>query len=272
MQANAQALYWGLGVNHLSKSLWFLFTFFVIAFLTLPLLLVVLFSFNASALTSLPLTGLTLGWYRTLLANQSFWPALRASLVIGAVVALCSVVIGTLAAIGLVRSRQRWAGAVMTALMAPMMIPSLIIGIALLSYFVRFLQFPLGLPTVIMSQLVIVVPFVVAIVFARLSAFDWSLVESARDLGASSWEAFMTITLPIIQPTVIGAGLMALAISLDDFIITFFTIGSGNTLPTMVWGMVRTSLDPSINAMATLLILLSIGSTALALAISKYRG
>lgn len=82
----------------------------------------------------------------------------------------------------------------------------------------------------------------------------------------------MTITLPIIQPTVIGAGLMALAISLDDFIITFFTIGSGNTLPTMVWGMVRTSLDPSINAMATLLILLSIGSTALALAISKYRG
>jgi spermidine/putrescine transport system permease protein len=84
--------------------------------------------------------------------------------------------------------------------------------------------------------------------------------------------AFFTITLPIIQPTIVGAGLIALALSLDDFVITFFTIGSGNTLPTMVWGMVRTSLDPSINAMATLLILLSIGSTALALAVSKYRG
>ena len=131
---------------------------------------------------------------------------------------------------------------------------------------------PLGIPAVILGHLVIVVPFVVAIVYARLAAFDWSLVESAQDLGASSLGAFFTITLPIIQPTIVGAGLIALALSLDDFVITFFTIGSGNTLPTMVWGMVRTSLDPSINAMATLLILLSIGSTALALAVSKYRG
>jgi spermidine/putrescine transport system permease protein len=261
-----------MGMNRLSSGLWAVFTLLVIAFLTLPLLLVILFSFNASALTSLPLTGFTLGWYRALFVNESFWPALRASLVIGAVVALSSVVIGTLAAIGLVRMSQRWAGASMTALMAPMMLPALIIGVSLLSYFVRFLKISLGLPTVILSHLVIVVPFVVAIVFARLSTFDWSLVESARDLGASSWDAFITITLPIIRPTIIGAVLIALAISLDDFVITFFTIGSGNTLPTMVWGMVRTSLDPSINAMATLLILLSIGSTALALTISRYRG
>jgi spermidine/putrescine transport system permease protein len=254
------------------KGLWMIFTALIVAFLTLPLLLVILFSFNASALTSLPLTGFTLAWYQTLLANESFWPALRASMIIAIVVALCSVVIGTLAAIGLLRIHQRWAGLAMTSLMAPMMLPALIIGVALLSYFVRFLKVPLGLPTVILSHLVIVIPFVVAIVFARLSAFDWSLVESARDLGATPRGAFFTITLPIIQPTIIGAALIALAISLDDFVITFFTIGSGNTLPTMVWGMVRTSLDPSINAMATLLILLSIGSTALALAISKYRG
>lgn len=160
----------------------------------------------------------------------------------------------------------------MTTLMAPMMLPSLIVGVALLSYFVRFLKVPLGLPTVVLSHLVIVVPFVVAIVFARLSTFDWSLVESARDLGASSWDAFFTITLPIIQPTIIGAGLIALAISLDDFVITFFTIGSGNTLPTMVWGLVRTSLDPTINALATLLIAFSIGSTVIALWLSRYRG
>jgi spermidine/putrescine transport system permease protein len=109
------------------------------------------------------------------------------------------------------------------------------------------------------------------IVHARLANFDWSAVESARDLGASPWIAFRTITLPIIQPTIVGAGLIALSLSLDDFVITFFTIGGGNTLPTLVWGMVRTSLDPTINAIATLLILLSIGSTAIALRLSRHR-
>jgi spermidine/putrescine transport system permease protein len=254
------------------RFLWLAFIAFVVLFLTLPLILVIIFSFNVSALTSLPLTGLTLDWYARLFGNESFWPALRASLVIGVTVALLSVVIGTLAAIGLARMPRRMAAIAMTSLSAPMMLPSLIIGIALLSYFVRFLKIPLGLPTVVLSHLVIVVPFVVAILHARLASFDWSLVESAQDLGASRARAFFTVTLPIVQPTIVGAGLIALALSLDDFVITFFTIGSGNTLPTMVWGMVRTTLDPSINAVATLLILLSIGSTALALSVSKYRG
>ena len=254
------------------RFLWLAFIASIVLFLTLPLILVIIFSFNVSALTSLPLTGLTLDWYARLFGNESFWPALRASLVIGVTVALLSVVIGTLAAIGLARMPRRMAAIAMTSLSAPMMLPSLIIGIALLSYFVRFLKIPLGLPTVVLSHLVIVVPFVVAILHARLASFDWSLVESAQDLGASPARAFFTVTLPIVQPTIVGAGLIALALSLDDFVITFFTIGSGNTLPTMVWGMVRTTLDPSINAVATLLILLSIGSTALALSVSKYRG
>jgi spermidine/putrescine transport system permease protein len=257
---------------NLSRALWVGFTTLVVIFLILPLVLVVMFSFNVSALTSFPLTGFTLAWYERLLANESFWPALRASLVIGMVVAALSVIIGTLAAIGLSRMRPRSAAIALSTLMAPMTLPALIIGIALLSYFVRFLDVPLGIPTVILSHLVIVEPFVVAIVYARLATFDWSLVESAQDLGATSLRAFLTVTLPIIQPTIVGAGLVALALSLDDFVITFFTIGSGNTLPTMVWGMVRTSLDPSINAIATLLILLSIGSTALALTVSRYRG
>lgn len=251
---------------------WPVFIFAVLAFLSLPLVIVVLFSFNDSALTSFPLTGFTLDWYWRLAANESFWPALKASLIIGIAVALLSTVTGTLAATGLARMRPRRAAAAMTLLGIPMMLPALVIGIALLSYFVRFLDLRLGLPAVILGHLVIVQPFVTAIVHARLASFDWSLVESARDLGASASAAFFTITLPIIAPTVIGAGLIALAISLDDFVITFFTIGAGNTLPTMVWGMVRTSLDPTINAIATLLIMLSIGSTAVALAIGKYRG
>jgi spermidine/putrescine transport system permease protein len=255
-----------------SSVLWRLFTLAVVVFLATPMLLVVLFSFNRSALTSLPLTGFTLDWYRRLFANDSFWPALENSLIVGFSVAFVSVVTGTLAALALARMRQRHATLAMTLLSVPMMIPALIIGIALLSYFVRLLDLPLSLGTVILGHLLIAQPFVILIVYARLSTFDWTTVESARDLGASPLTAFRTITLPIIQPTIVGAGLIALSISLDDFVITFFTIGGGNTLPTLVWGLVRTSLDPTINAMATLLIVLSVGSTILALRLSRYRG
>jgi spermidine/putrescine transport system permease protein len=254
-----------------ARLAWSAFIATVVVFMILPLLLVILFSFNAAALTSFPLTGFTLDWYVKLFANDSFWPALANSLIVAAAVALLSVTAGLLAAMGLSRMEGRTPLLLLDILAIPMMLPSLVIGIALLSYFVRVLSFPLGLPAVILGQLVVIVPFVVAILHARLSSFDWSLVESARDLGATPLTAFATITLPIIRPSAVGAALIALALSLDDFVITFFTIGSGNTLPTLVWGMVRTSLDPTINAIATLLLALSIGSTVLALKLLDYR-
>jgi spermidine/putrescine transport system permease protein len=248
-----------------ARCAWLLFIGLLLAFLILPLVFVVLFSFNASALTGFPLTGMTLDWYRKLLANDSFWPALTNSLVVAVAVAIIAVAVGLLAALGLAKLAPARAQNLIDILSVPMMLPALIIGIALLSFFVRVLAIPLGLTTVILGQLVVIVPFVIAILHARLSSFDWSLVESARDLGASAFKAFATITLPLIQSTLVGAGLIALSLSLDDFVITFFTIGSGNTLPTLVWGMVRTALDPTINAIATLLLLLSVGSTVLAL-------
>ena len=251
---------------------WRLFALVTALFLGLPLGLVIVFSFNESALTSLPLTGFTFDWYARLFARAAFWPALWNSLAVAFAVALLSIVVGTPAALALARLNVARANAVINALSVPMMLPALIIGVALMSYFVRLLEIPLGLGTVVLGHLVIAQPFVILIVFARLASFDWAVVDSARDLGASPLRAFLTVTLPIIQPTIVGAGLIALSISLDDFVIAFFTIGGGNTLPTLVWGMVRTSLDPTINAIATLLILLSIGSTVLALRISRYRG
>ena len=256
----------------LSDLGWRAFALLAASFMGIPLALVVLFSFNASALTSLPLTGFTLDWYRKLFALGAFWPALWNSLTVAVMVAVLSVVIGIMAALALARMAPRRAAIVISALSIPMMLPALIIGVALMSYFVRLVDLPLGLPTVILGHLVIAQPFVILIVFSRLATFDWAVVDSARDLGASPLRAFVTVTLPIVQPTVVGAGLIALSISLDDFVITFFTIGGGNTLPTLVWGMVRTSLDPTINAIATLLILLSVGSTLLALRVSRYRG
>lgn len=254
------------------EAFWWGFGGLVLLFMTLPLVLVVLFSFNSSALTSLPLTGLTFDWYRRLFANDSFWPAFWNSLIVGLTVASVSAVVGTMSALALSRWPARRAGWLISFFSVPMMLPALIIGIALLSFFVRFLDVQLNLATVILGHLVIAQPFVILIVYARMATFDHAMVESARDLGASAWTAFRTVTLPIVQPTIVGAALIAMAVSLDDFVITFFTIGGGNTLPTMVWGMVRTSLDPTINAVATLLIALSIGSTVIALYVSRYRG
>jgi spermidine/putrescine transport system permease protein len=256
----------------LGAALWWSYGGLIILFMTVPLVLVVLFSFNSSALTSLPLTGLTFDWYRHLFANAAFWPALSNSLIVGIVVAGVSAVVGTASALALSRLPPRAAGRLIAGFSLPMMLPALIIGVALLSFFVRFLGFQLSLATVILGHLVIAQPFVILIVYARMATFDHAMVESARDLGATRWRAFRTVTLPIVQPTIVGAALIALSVSLDDFVITFFTIGGGNTLPTMVWGMVRTSLDPTINAIATLLILLSVGSTILALHLSRYRG
>ncbi len=260
-----------MSISPVARLLWLMFLVVVLSVMVLPLLLVVIFSFNQSALTSFPLTGFTLGWYAKLFANDSFWPALVNSLVIGGAVAVMSVIISLLAALGLARLPSSGSQPLLAAFSAPMMLPALIIGVALLSFFVRVISVPLGLATVVLGQLVVIVPFVIAILHARLSNFDWSLIESARDLGASGPKAFLDITLPIIRPTLIGAALIALSLSLDDFVITFFTIGSGNTLPTLVWGLVRTSLDPSINAIATLLLGLSIGSTVLALKLIDYR-
>ena len=258
--------------NRIADLGWQAFALLAAAFMAVPLVLVVLFSFNRSALTSLPLTGFTLDWYRRLFALGAFWPALWNSLIVAVFVAVLSVAIGTMAALILARMASRRAEVLIGIISVPMMLPALIIGVAMMSYFVRLVDLPLGLPTVIIGHLVIAQPFVILIVYSRLATFDWAVVDSARDLGASPLRAFWTVTLPIIRPTIVGAALIAMSISLDDFVITFFTIGAGNTLPTLVWGMVRTSLDPTINAIATLLILLSVGSTFLALRVSTYRG
>jgi spermidine/putrescine transport system permease protein len=237
-----------------------------------PLLLVVLFGFGVNRVTNFPMGGLTLDWYRRLFELDYFWPSLANSLIVAAAVGAISTLVGTLAALGLRRLPPRQAGAVLLTVSLPVMLPALLMGIALLSFFVRVLDLPLGLHTVVLGHLVITQPFVVLIVHARLATMDDAAENSARDLGATPLVAFLTVTLPMARTSIVGAALIAAAISLDDFIIAFFTIGSGNTLPTLVWGMVRTSLDPTINAIATILLVLTIGSTLVALYASRYRG
>jgi len=241
-----------------------------VLFLLAPLALVILFSFTDRTISNFPINALSLQWWDAMLANPQFLPALKNSLIIGATVGLSSAVIGTMAAMGFARLPPRRSSLAIAVLCLPLMLPPLVLAVSLLSFYVS-IGLSLSLGTVILSHLLFTQPFVVIVVYARMLSFDWRVVESARDLGASSLRAFVTVTLPIIQPTVIGAALIAIALSIDDFVITFFTIGGGNTLPTFVWGMIRTALRPTVNAIGTLIIFITLGSTILALWLTRYR-
>jgi spermidine/putrescine transport system permease protein len=244
----------------------------LILFLLAPLFLVVLFSFNANALISFPMGGLSLDWYRLLLANPEFHAALRNSLAIAFPTALLSTLTGTLAAYALAQWGKGFAPPLLLLLSLPAMMPPLVIAIALVVLYIRWLALPLGLMTVIGGHVLITQPFVAAVVAARMSTFDFTGLDAARDLGASRSQTFWKITLPQVRSAIIGAMLIAFALSLDEFIIAAFTIGGGNTLSTFVWGKIKTTLDPSINAIATILLAMTIGATVAALRLTRYRG
>ena len=254
-----------------SRLAWQVLALMFVVFFAAPLLIVILFAFTDRTLTNFPLTGPSLRWWYALATIPQFPAALGNSLLIALAVGVVSALVGVGAALGLAQLPQRAAGIAMGVLCLPLMLPSLVLAVSLLSFYVSIGLNP-SIVTVILSHLLFTQPFVIIVVYARLASFDWQVVDSARDLGASPWHAFVTVTLPIIRPSVIGAVLLAVALSLDDFIITFFTIGSGNTLPTLLWGMIRTGLTPSVNAIGTLLIALTLGSTLLALRLTRYRG
>jgi spermidine/putrescine transport system permease protein len=242
-----------------------------VVFLLSPLLLVVLFAFTSRAQSAFPIEALSLRWWQAMVADPKFARALTNSLIISGTVGLVSAVVGTMAAMGLARLEPRRAQVTGALLCLPLMVPPLVLGVALLSFYSRA-HIPMGRQTVIMSHLLFTLPFVVLVVYARLRNFDFRVVESARDLGASPLRAFITVTLPIIRPTVVGAALIAMALSLDDFVITFFTISGGVTLPTFVFGMIRTALTPMANAIGTLILMMTIGTTLVALWLTRYRG
>jgi spermidine/putrescine transport system permease protein len=204
-------------------------------------------------------------------ANPQFLPSLRKSLIIGFTTAVVSASIGTMAASGLAGLPRQRASAILAVLSLPIMLPPLVLAVSLVTFFLG-LGVELSLATVTISHILLTQPFVILIVYAQMRDFDMRMIESARDLGASPWTAFRTITLPIIRPTVVGSALLAAAISFDDFVITFFTLGGGNTLPTFVWGMMRSSVTPVINTVGTLLLGTTIVATLIGLRLTRYRG
>jgi spermidine/putrescine transport system permease protein len=243
----------------------------IVVFMLSPLALLVLFAFSDKQLLTFPITGLTLEWFAAVFHNAKFWSAFEKSLIVTGVVGLVSTVVGTMAAVALTRMPPRMAGIAMSTLSIPVMLPPLVLAVALSNYYVT-VGVRLGLGPVIAGHLVFTQPFVILIVHARLAGFDHAIVRSARDLGASPFRAFMTVTLPIVQPTIVGAALVAMALSLDDFILTFFTIGGGSTLPVYLWGLMRKGVNPQINVASLILITMTIGASLIAMRATRYRG
>ncbi|GIK41560.1 MAG: hypothetical protein BroJett011_53930 [Chloroflexota bacterium] len=226
-------------------------------FLFLPVLMLVLISFNDNITGVFPLAGFTLKWYRAAFENRIIWPALNNTIIIAIATAVISALLGTPAAFGLTRYSFRFKNFLRGLITIPISLPTLLVGIALLAFF-AFLSIPRSLVTVTIGHVVYCVPYMVLVVSARLAEFDFTIEEAAQDLGATPTQTFWMITFPLIRPTVIGAMLLIFAMSFDMFVITFFNIGHGSTLPMVIWSMLRLGINPSLNALGTLVMGFSI--------------
>jgi spermidine/putrescine transport system permease protein len=223
-------------------------------YLYLPIIILVVFSFNAQRL-NLTWEGFTWHWYEVLFSDAKVAYATRNTLTVALLSTIAATAIGTLAALALHRYKFRLHGFSETSLYIPIVIPEIVMGIGLLSLYALF-NIKLGLTTITLSHIAFSIPFVALVVRARLHGFDRSVEEAAMDLGANEFATFWRVTLPLILPGVLSGAMLAFTLSLDDFIITFFTAGPGSTtLPLLVYGMVKTHITPEINALSTIWVL-----------------
>ena len=222
-------------------------------FLYTPIIILVVFSFNSSRFVT-SWEGFSFRWYGELFRNEAMVIALKNSLIVAVVATLVSTVIGTMVA--LVMERHTFPGklAFDALLYLPVIIPDIAMAVMLLLFFV-LVQFRLSLITIMISHIAFMISFVAIVVRARLVGFDRSLEEAAQDLGANELQTFRHVTLPLLMPGILAGALLAFTLSLDDFVITFFTAGVGSTtLPLRIYSMVKLGITPEINAVSTLLL------------------
>jgi spermidine/putrescine transport system permease protein len=247
----------------------------VFGFLYLPVIILIIFSFNNTRSVAV-FTGFSTEWYLTLAQNRELLDAARNSLLVGLITTVVATLIGTLTALAMERYRFKLRTVFDANLYLPIVIPEIVMGISLLLFYNQAL-FPFlqdvfgirattGLHTITISHIAFDIPFVYVIVRARLADFDRSLEEAAADLGADEWQTFKRVTLPLLMPGIIGGALMAFTLSLDDYLITVFTKGvREQTMPLYIYSLVRRGVTPEINALSTALLLGSIGLVGLSL-------
>jgi len=222
-----------------------------------PILFIPLFSFNDSIYVKFPLQGFTTQWFVELWARDQMWAALRHSLLVGVTVAVISTAFGVLAAKAIANSRLPGQSAVVAFVMLPLVIPTIIFGVALLVLLSR-MGVPLSLYTIGLGHLIVCLPFAVATLLPRFEGFDKSMEEASADLGENAWWTFWRVTFPIVAPGVVASLLLTFTISFDEFIMAFFLSGTEATLPMYIWSQLRFPREfPSVLALSSIILFVS---------------
>lgn len=241
----------------------------VLLFFYLPIIILVINSFNASRFGS-GWQGFSLRWYAQLLHEPEIWRAARNSLIIASGATALSLVLGTTAAFALHRyAKTRLQRVHYTLIYTPLVVPEILMGISLLMFFVAA-QIQLGLTTIFLAHVTFCISFVAMVVLGRLQDFDYSIVEAAQDLGAGWWATTRKVLLPLLLPGLIAGGLLAFTLSIDDFVITFFVAGPGSTtLPIRIYSMIKYGSPPLINALSTILLVITLTAVAMSQRLSR---
>lgn len=245
----------------------FTYTMFILSilFFYIPLVVLIVYSFNQGKGNQW--MGFSTKWYTELIQNSDrLWVSFRYSLIIAGFSALMATIIGTLGAIAIHWHNFKHKKYLELISYLPLIIPEIIMGVSLLILFTQ-IKFKLGLTTIFLAHTTFNIPFVLFIVLSRLDEFDYSVVEASYDLGANEWQTLQKIVIPSLMPAIISGFLMAMTLSLDDFVITFFVAGPGSsTLPLHIYSMLKFGVSPVINALSVILIS---GTVALALSTRK---
>ena len=248
-----------------SSSMLFIYAVAFMAFLYGPVLLLPLFSFNDSTFAAFPLKGFTLRHYSSMAHDSSMLLALKSSILVAIIVALVSTAIAIPASIALTRYRLPGGRIILSTMMLPLVFPTIVIAVALLSILVRVLNMELSLWTIGAGHILICLPFAMTVLMSRLEGFDRSLEEASRDLGEGAWQTFRRITLPLIMPGIISSLLLAFITSFDEFVLAFFLSGTQPTLPVYLFSQLRfPGKLPNVLALGSVILMVSAFAVVLA--------
>ena len=247
------------------------YTGLIFVFMFLPIVLVVVFSFNNQRSLQ-RFTGFSFDWYQRFFDNESLTSSLRASIEIATVTMLVGTFLGTLLAFGLVRARTRWVGGANILMLIPLVTPEIVAGVSALLLFTQ-LGMRLSLLTIMLAHITFSISYVTVVVRARLAALHPEVEQASMDLGASRIQTVWLVVLPALWPAILASGLLTFALSFDDFVLSFFTTGeSPQPLPVRIWSAIRFGVTPTINAIGTLMLAISVFCIGLAVLLPRLIG